>query len=220
MNQQPLQTPPENIPPAQPAQPAPSSQPSQSVPPTDSGIGFQPTSMQPAPGGSSKSWISIVVLLVILIIGGLVFASWQGWISLGGIEKYWKKTETVTPIPKPVPTAKENDQTRKSDLKNIKDALKKYYQANQNYPTASSTQKTSDANNALTVLVSADIASLPLDPLSPTYYYGYISDGKTFEITARMEDITDPLAIKVNDNLYIYKVTDTSTETPGVTNSQ
>jgi hypothetical protein len=237
MDQQPLQTPPEPSNQVPPQQPPPSPQPQQPPPmpagqnnpvagapntpfepptaPSGPGTDFQPSAMQPASSGS-KTWILWIVLLIFLILGGLFFASWEGWISLGGLEKYWKKTSpaaTTTSTPT-ISTATAHDNTRKADLANIKDALKNYYQANQSYPIASTLQKTSDANNALTVLVPTYIAKLPVDPLSPSYYYGYTSDGKTFELTARLEDTTDPSAIDAGNGIYLYKVTNTSVETP------
>jgi len=226
MNQQPLQTPPPpqaEVPPQQPPPPPAGQNPAGGAPntpfeppsaPGSPGAGFEPPNMQPAPSGG-KTWILWIILLIFLILGGLFFASWEGWISLGGLEKYWKKTTPTTMTTAPtVSTATANDNTRKADLANIKDALKKYYQANQSYPIASSLQKTSESSNALTVLVPTYIAKLPLDPLSPSYYYGYTSSGKTFELTARLEDTTDPAAIKTSDTIYLYKVTDSSVETP------
>ena len=216
--------------PTQPVVPQPQPQ-SQPQPPGDpnqppSPYGFQ--SMEPPHEGGGKTWILIVVLLIVLILGGLVFASWEGWISLGGVESLWKKdkttsTETASTTPTNTSTTTKtttntNDATRKSDLASIKAALKKYYQANQAYPIATAVQKTSDATTALKVLVPTYIAKLPVDPLSPTKYYGYKSDGKTFELTCVLEDTTDPAGIKTG-TLYIYKVTDTSTET-STTSSQ
>lgn len=178
---------------------------------------MQPVGMGPVQGG--KSWILIIVLVVVLILGVLFFASWQGWISLGGLEKLWTQSETevTTPVETtPESTVNANDLKRKQDLASIKDAIKKYYLANQTYPIAETVQKTSDANNALTVLVPNDIAVLPVDPLSPTNYYGYKSDGKTFALTAVLEDKSDPAGIQTG-SYSIYKITDTSTETPTAT---
>ena len=206
-------------PPPPPPPGGPFEQPGQQQPPPPPPPGYQqPTGMQPASGGGGKTWILIIVLMIILIAGGLVFASWQGWISLGGIEKLWKKTPTPTTTTTPTKTeselAKERDATRKEDLGKIKDALKKYYQANQAYPEAKTVQKTSDPNCILaSTLVPTYLDKLPVDPSSPTYYYGYISDDKTFELTAVLEDQTDASGIQVG-TLFLYKVTDTSVETP------
>jgi len=185
---------------------------------------YQPAGNEPASGGK-KLLVLIIVLVIILVLGGLFFASWEGWISLGGIEKYWKPaTTTNTNVNKNsgtegnTSTVNANDQQRKTDLSNIKTALTAYYQANQSYPVAATVEKTSDSKNALTSLVPTYLASLPVDPLSPTKYYGYQSDGKTYTLTAVLEDTTDPLGIQVG-SYYIYKVTNTSVETPQATNS-
>lgn len=181
--------------------------------------GFEPTGMEPMSSHKS-SWGLIIALVVILFLGVMVFASWQGWINLGSIQKLWKKsaTTTTTPVATPTDQTNLNDKTRKSDLADLKAALKKYYQANQTYPIATTSQKTSDATSALSVLIPTDIAKLPIDPLSPTYYYGYKSDGKTFELTAVLEDKTTAGGTQVG-TLYLYKVTDTSVETPATTTS-
>ena len=180
--------------------------------------GFEPTGMEPMSSHKS-SWGLIIALVVILFLGVLVFASWQGWINLGSISKLWKKSNTATTTtPTTTDTTNANDKIRKSDLAALKVALKAYYQANQAYPIATTAQKTSDAATALSVLVPTNIAKLPVDPLSPTYYYGYKSDGKTFELTAVLEDKTTAGGTQVG-TLYLYKVTDTSVETPAAATS-
>jgi len=148
----------------------------------------------------------------------LIIVSWQGLINLGSIQNLWKKTATTTPVTTTVDTKSVNDKTRKSDLANLKAALTAYYQAEQSYPVAETSQKTSDKTSALSVLVPTYIAALPDDPLAPTYYYGYKSDGKTFELTAVLEDRSLGDGTLVG-SLYLYKVTDTSAETPSTTSS-
>lgn len=165
--------------------------------------------------GPHKSNLKLIIILAVLIIlGGLFFAVWIGWIKIGFLNNlFGTKTTTTTTTTPPVNTANVNDTKRKEDLANLKTALKKYYTANQKYPLSTATEKTSDPVS-LKVLVPDYIAALPVDPLSPTYYYGYKSpDGKTFEITAILEDKTDPTGITVGTN-FIYKVTDSSVETP------
>lgn len=181
---------------------------------------YQPVGNDPS-GGGKKLLVLIIILVIILVLGGLFFASWQGWISLGGIEKYWKgtpATNTNVNANTNTSTVNANDKQRKTDLANIKTALTAYFQANQSYPVATVEEKTSDPNSTLNVLIPTYLASLPVDPLSPAKYYGYQSDGKTYTLTAVLEDVTDPLGIQVG-NFYIYKVTNTSVETPQATNS-
>lgn len=166
--------------------------------------------MEPAPAGKSKTWLLIGLLVIVLVLGGVVFASYEGWINIGFLNTLLGKSTTTTTKTKE--TAKTNDDVRKADLISIKDALKKYYQANQAYPVAATTDKTSDSSSVLKALVPTYLASLPTDPVA-TRYYAYTSDGKTFTLTAVLDDTTDPAGIK-SGNYYLYKVTDTSTETP------
>lgn len=213
---QPVQQVPPNAPPPQQQGGAPS--PFEMPPSQNQGgqnAGFQPTPSEPA-HNSSKTWILIIILLVILILGGVVFSAWEGWISLGPLDKYLGKSTTTTTTPE-VTAVTNNDATRKSDLTKIKDALKKYYQANQKYPISLTVDKTSSPNSVLRVLVPADITALPSDPVS-TNYYGYKSDGTTFELTAVLDDTTDTSGTKVG-NYYLYKITDSSVETPASTSS-
>lgn len=213
--QQPQQPMPQQQMPAQPPQQQPAGgqfeMPPTQVPQQQS---YQGAEMEPQQGGGSKTWILIIVLVIILVLGGLVFASWAGWISLGPIDKLLGKTDTVTTT-STTETTVNNDATRKADLVKIKDALKSYYQANQSYPVAQTMDKTNDPNSVLKVLVPTYLASLPTDPVA-TKYYGYTSDGKTFALTAVLDDTTDPTGVKVG-NYYLYKVTDVSTETPTAT---
>src|SRR3990167_679345 len=105
--------------------------------------------MEPAPKKGLGSIVLIIILIIILILGVLVFISWKGWISLGGLEKIWGggqptpssilTPEIETTISPAVTTSPEittnvNDQIRKSNLLTIKSALKKYYIDNSNYP--------------------------------------------------------------------------------------
>lgn len=171
-------------------------------------------SMEPA--GQKSSLPLILILALLLLVGGLFLASWMGWISLGGIEKLWgggkTETPTVEPITEPPATANVKDAERKEDLSNLKTALTKYYTATQSYPVAATIEKTNNPV-ALKVLIPDYITALPIDPSDPTYYYGYKSDGKTFELTAVLEDKTDLSGMMVGD-IFLYRVTDNSAETP------
>ncbi|MFA6422943.1 MAG: type II secretion system protein GspG [Patescibacteria group bacterium] len=100
------------------------------------------------------------------------------------------------------------DAVRKSDLRSLQAALEIYYEDNNAYPLSKSVVKTSDENNILTVLVSSNyLKTLPIDPVPDKYYYGYKSvDGKSFELTAILEDITDTSGA-MSGNFNIYKLT-------------
>jgi hypothetical protein len=198
-----------------PQQEQPPNQPGQfEMPPPNTfpggGQDFQGMGMEPQQNNSKRTIILIIVLVIILLLGGVFFADWSGWISWKPLDKLLGKTST--PVTTPTTTAVTNDDTRKADLANIKDALKKYYQANQKYPIATASDKTSEATSALNVLRPDYLTALPVDPVA-TRYYGYTSDGKTFTLTAVLDDTSDPSGIKAG-NYYLYKVTDSSTETP------
>lgn len=176
-----------------------------------------PVMMEPA-GPKSSTWL--FVILAILAIAGLFFlASWMGWINIGKLlGTKPSPTATVSPSSTPVVIVNKNDATRKTDLINLKTALMKYFNAKQSYPVSISLSKTSDSDTPLKVLVPDYISSLPLDPLSPNSFYGYKSvDGKSFELTAALEDTTDPSGFNDGD-LVLYKVTDISPETPITSN--
>lgn len=179
---------------------------------------MQPSSDQGMmePAGPKSSLPLIIVLAILIVLGGLFFASWMGWITLFGLEKLWTGSKPTTPVVEqtepPVSNVNVNDAKRKEDLANLKTALKAYYTAKQSYPVAATTEKTLDSV-ALKVLVPDYIAALPVDPSSPTYYYGYKSDGTTFELTCILEDTNDPAGITSGTN-FLYHVTSETTETP------
>lgn len=182
-----------------------------SAPPSPDNI---PVMMEPA-GPKSNTWL--FVMLAIIIIGGLIFlANSMGWINISKLMG-GKVTPTPTPtVSVPVIVVNKNDATRKTDLINLKTALNQYYNVKQAYPVSISVSKTSDTDSALKVLVPDYIPSLPIDPLSPTYYYGYKSaDGTSFELTAVLEDESDSAGAVVG-NYFLYIVTDYSQETPSV----
>jgi hypothetical protein len=140
----------------------------------------------------------------------------MGWLNFGKL--FGSKPKPTPSVTTPIVVVNKNDATRKTDLINLKTALKKYYNAKQSYPTSITLSKTSDPDSPLKVLVPDFIASLPIDPLSPNNYYGYKSeDGKTFEITAVLEDKSDQAGIVVG-TLFLYKVTDSSSDTPSTSN--
>lgn len=184
----------------------------------------------PAPPGPPRpifSYLIIGFLVLMLIIGIVVFAGFQDWISLGGI--FGKKEATPTPMasmafspaisPFASPSASPqvisnvNDETRKKDLAIIKSGLRGYYRDKSSYPVSTALIKTSDSSSVLaSSLVPTYLQKLPDDPLAPQYYYGYKSaDGTSFELTAALEDKSDSSGILMGQ-LNIYKITDVSVE--------
>jgi hypothetical protein len=183
--------------------------------PVDQGSGQ--VAMEPA---SPKSNVVLYIVLAVLVVAGLIFlAAWMGRIDFGKILGTKKPTATSTaPVVTPAkPAVNQNDATRKTDLGNLKTALEKYYSVNQTYPVSATLTKTSDANSPLTVLVPTYISSLPLDPLSPNSFYGYKSDGKSYQISAILENKSDFSGQMVGTN-FLYIVSNGSAETPVTSN--
>lgn len=184
--------------------------PTQSAPvqPTAEGQAeFSPQEMPNPMASGGKNIFLIIILVVLLASGGLYFAYWKGWI--------FAPKETLVPIinNQTEQTAQTRDLQRKNDLVNIKSALKQYYQINQSYPLSQKVQNLSESDNIIATQLKDFISPLPKDPSSPTYYYGYISDGKTFTLTAVLEDKNDPNGKEVG-NYLIYEITDISVELP------
>jgi len=158
------------------------------------------------------------MLIVLIALGVVFFASWMGWIKLFGLEKLWGRgTDTEEVTQAPVSNTNINDAKRKEDLANLKTALKNYYTATQGYPVVVATEKTSEPSS-LKVLIPDYITSLPVDPLAPTYYYGYKSDGKTFELTCILEDKNDTSGVVMGSN-FLYIITDATAESASSSSS-
>jgi type II secretory pathway pseudopilin PulG len=95
---------------------------------------------------------------------------------------------------------------RKSDLANIAKALDNYRTNTGQYPVSSGSEKISSTGNLYKSLVSDYITQLPIDPLDPTYYYGYESDNTNYTLSAILEDTSDSDGRKVGSkNIYFLK---------------
>ncbi|MCX6812047.1 MAG: hypothetical protein NTW79_00270, partial [Candidatus Berkelbacteria bacterium] len=88
--------------------------------------------------------------------------------------------------------ATSRDKLRKSGLTSIAKALSDYFAANGSYPVSSASTKISTSQGLLYEnLVPTYISALPLDPLPNSYYYGYMSTGISFTLSAALEVQTD-----------------------------
>ena len=96
------------------------------------------------------------------------------------------------------------DSRRKGDLRQIQTALEQYADDNNgNYPAI-----TDDSKDGvfLQVLTPNYLAKTPVDPSHPTYYYKYVSDGKTYTLTCILENKNDKDGqLSGNYNTYILK---------------
>jgi len=104
---------------------------------------------------------------------------------------------------------KERDSKRKSDLWEISLALNLYYSDYNQYPVSINLERVNDENsNFYKALVPNYLSGLQIeeflfDPKHPEFWYGYKSDGKTFELTARLENLEDEDCI-IEDGICIY----------------
>ncbi len=92
------------------------------------------------------------------------------------------------------------DIVRQQDLITIKYNLQAYYEVNQSYPSTKDKQIRLD-RGASDVLYQAlktfygGSYNEPIDPEHPTYYYGYTSDGKSFELSAYLTSKSKPFVL-------------------------
>jgi len=126
-------------------------------------------------------------------------------------DKNVNKSESKTSGNENEITIIESDKQRVSDLRNLSSMIIKYKIENGNYPISISASKLNESNGVVTKIKSAnEETNLPLDPKHPIYYYGYTSaDGKSFELSARLENIDDPrcdLKIKRDEKICIYRL--------------
>ncbi len=170
---------------------------------------LNPDSIQaPKPSGSPARLIILIVIAAILVIGGylaytLLFASNSTTTTV-------QKSVTVTPN-------SSNDQTKKADLIKIQQALLNYFAGTGKYPVATTMIYLNTVNNVVEkALVPAYLSALPADPNSPDKNYAYKSDGKTFTLSAVLDNATDPEGV-VEGSITLYKVTEATKATTSST---
>ena len=84
------------------------------------------------------------------------------------------------------------DQTRKADLAEIASSLAQYLAAKGSYPISTSVIRLDEPDSVLAqALVPVYIKSIPKDANSARYY-GYVSDGSTYQLSAVLDSATDP----------------------------
>jgi hypothetical protein len=104
-----------------------------------------------------------------------------------------------------------NDATRKANLATIKTALENYKDTAGSYPIATELTKLYIQNNPVFLsLVPTYISSIPTDPKSAVgWYYAYKStDGKSFSLSARLENVSDAQASMVGGVALYYVYND------------
>jgi hypothetical protein len=101
-------------------------------------------------------------------------------------------------------TAAGRDSQRKTDLSNIAKALENYKSVSGSYPVSQGTEKVAALSGTLySALVPTYLSQIPIDPSSPTDYYGYKSDGTTYSLTSILENKSDSSG-KMVGSYFIY----------------
>lgn len=97
-------------------------------------------------------------------------------------------------------TASVTDILRQQDLINLKYDLKAYYLVHTSYPSTGGRQTRLERGatdvfyNTLKDFYGGSY-NQPIDPEAPTYYYGYTSNGTTFELTAYLTSKKKPFVL-------------------------
>lgn len=99
---------------------------------------------------------------------------------------------------------KKRDEQRISDLDSISLMLWRYKEKNGSYPASDLVVKLNENNGTVSEIRSAnDGKDIPTDPVEK-YYYGYKSDGETYELSAVLENKNDKRC-EVEGNFCIYR---------------
>ncbi len=98
------------------------------------------------------------------------------------------------------------DMQRKIDLVNLSLVLESYKKEKGKYPITQGLEKIGDNDGAIYSLSPVYIKNIPSD-IKDSFYYGYSSDGKTFSLTAQLENVEDIGCQKVEE-ICLYKIND------------
>jgi len=100
-----------------------------------------------------------------------------------------------------------DDIKRKSDLRDMRYALELYFLENGNYPISVDSVKLNEASSPVYKELTkyANPNSLK-DPKEPEFFYLYRSDGKSFEISARLENNKDSECEISDGDICTYKI--------------
>lgn len=111
------------------------------------------------------------------------------------------------------------DVQRKADLAKLKTALENYKVQHGGYPsTGNELTKVSDPKSNLAQLVGPYLPSLPVDPNGGEAWYGYRSDGQTYELSAVLESSHDPSGVDRGGKLLFLLTQAGSVHTPATSN--
>jgi len=165
---------------------------------------------------SSKTKFILIIFLLFLFVVVILLAVWL--IFLKG------KGGLPGPANPPTPSAVNNsisnqnivspsaaaarDNRRKSDLNQLQLALEMYYNTKGSYPVSEQTSMSTQEGFLNELVSEGIIASVPQDPKAGEgWYYGYRSDGKSYELSARLENTSDPACQMTSSGYCLYFIT-------------
>jgi hypothetical protein len=186
--------------------------------------------------GKRGVWKIFLFGFLLVVLGGLVYAfltldSLRALIGLA--PRYGSFGSVMTPSARsPLPSATNissptidrstpqgRDQLRYQDLQAIQKLIEDHYADNQAYPISLKFSRINDSSSAIYQAlvpnyISADRLPSPPQALETGEWYGWWSDGTSYQITAKPEDSTDVKATLVGDNsLYVLSNEPSSSET-------
>lgn len=155
---------------------------------------------QASPKGKTSSKFIFLVIIIAVILG-------IGYLLLRDILfKPSEETATATATPAASAVVATEDDLRKADLLTIQDALINYYSASSKYPISAEFVNLTEPQNVLEKeIVPVYLVKLPQDP-NQAKFYAYKSDGKTFTLTAVLDNPNDSMAVQ-EGSLTLLKVT-------------
>ncbi len=142
--------------------------------------------------------VLVLILIVVGVVGGGAFALLSG--KLGpkttpppAVQP--TPTPEPTPVPEPTPEpepvpVQSNDDVRVSNVDVLATGLNSYFSLNGMYPGTNGdlVHVAATASPCVELLSLNLIPACPSDPAGEPSFYGYKSDGVTFELTAKLDD--------------------------------
>ncbi|MCG2693695.1 type II secretion system protein GspG [Candidatus Parcubacteria bacterium] len=147
-----------------------------------------------------------IIILIILILGFGGYFIWKNYFS--------PVSNPSAPATSQSQISPEDarDNRRIKDIDRLSEAVESYMNDHDGqFPVANEVEKISDEeSNVFKTLKAGNYLEKPLkDPAPNKYYYGYISHGYEYELTAALENKTSGKC-EISGNLCLYKIRGTS----------
>jgi len=148
---------------------------------------------------TKKTAIAILIILT-LVIGG--YFVWKNYLSPSSDVPVTTPETQISP-------EDARDNQRIMDMDNLREAIESYMANNSGqFPVADEQEKISnEESNIFKTLKAGRYLTQPIkDPAPDKYYYGYRSDGQSYELTAVLENKLSDKCEITNSNLCLYKI--------------